>query len=57
MPDDIEKAVFKEALKEAINEWLDKKFTELGKWTLKGITALAFSALIYATLITHGWRK
>ena len=26
----------KEAIKEALSEWLDDKFSEFGKWSLKG---------------------
>jgi hypothetical protein len=32
-----QKELHKEAIKEAIAEWLDKQFIVLGKWTLKGI--------------------
>ncbi len=32
-----EKAVFKQAVKEAITEWLDIQFVKFGKWTFRGI--------------------
>lgn len=45
----------KAALKEALKEWLDEKFAALGRWSLGGIAALAFAALIYFILRSNGW--
>lgn len=45
----------KAIVKEAIQEWLDKKFTEFGKWSLRGIVAMALGAAFYIWLGSHGW--
>ena len=44
------------ALKEALKEWLDEKFAEVGRWTVHGILAAALAALAYY-LISHGGFK
>ena len=44
-----------EAIKEAIQEWLDKQFIVLGKWTLKGLSAMGLAALVYLWAASHGW--
>ena len=46
----------KELIKEALREWLDEKFTEFGKWTVRSLAAMAFGAFIYFA-ITHGLIK
>lgn len=53
MGDDHEKEILKEALK----EWLDEKFAELGKWSFRTISAAALGALVYFMLKTNGWSK
>lgn len=45
----------KEALKEALREWLDDKFMQFGKWSFFGLGALILSAVIYFILRTQGW--
>lgn len=50
-----QKELHKAAIKEAISEWLDKQYTSLGKWTLKGITAAALAVLFYLYAAAHGW--
>lgn len=45
----------KELVKEALKEWLNDQWAAFGKWTAKGIAAMAFSALAYWWLSTHGW--
>lgn len=47
----------KEALKEALKEWLDEKFAELGKWSLRTITALVLGAITIFILNNYGWHK
>lgn len=53
----IDKDVQKEAVKEALQEWLDKQFSIFGKWTLSGLLAVAFAGAIYLWLAAHGWAK
>lgn len=52
MPDAV-----KEAMKEAITEWLDQKFMLVGKFTVNGFLAAALAALVYAILIHQGWKQ
>lgn len=53
----IDKDVQKEALKEALTEWLDKQFASFGKWALRSIAATAFAIVIYFYLNTPGLHK
>ena len=43
----------KQIIKEAFKEWLDEKFSEFGKWTLKSLAAIIFGALV-VYLVNHG---
>lgn len=45
----------KKIYKEAIQEWLDSKWAELGKWTFRGIAAGALAALGYFLAVKSGW--
>ena len=47
----------KKIIKEAITEWMDGKFLELGIWTFRGMLAMGFGVLVYLVLITNGWVK
>lgn len=54
--------VFKEAeakriFKEALNEWLDHKFSEFGKWTMRGILVALFGALVAIVMFTQGYHR
>lgn len=44
------------ALKEALKEWMDDKFTAFGKWSFRGIASAALFALIYFILTMNGWK-
>jgi len=57
MPENVDKEVWKEAVKEALSEWLDKKFTQFGKWTFNSLLAAAFSGAVYLALKGQGWNK
>jgi hypothetical protein len=46
----------KEAVKEALKEWLDDKFLMVGRWTVNGVLAAGLVALVYAILIHQGWK-
>lgn len=53
MPD-IPQDELRKQIKEALQEWLDNKYAEVGRWTLKGILALVFVlAVSFAT--SHGF--
>lgn len=51
------KEEFKSAIKEALKEWLDDKFTTFGKWSIATLMAAFLAALIYFVLWTGGWSK
>lgn len=57
MPENIDKDLFKAALKEAIDEWLDKKFAQLGRWSVGALMAAAFAGAVYLALKGQGWSK
>ena len=48
---------FKNAVKEAIKEWIDERYRVLGRWTFGTFMAALFGALVYFTLTGHGWHK
>lgn len=50
-----QKELQKQAIKEAIAEWLDKQFIIVGKWTLKGILSIGLATLFYLYAAAHGW--
>jgi len=54
---DLSQEEVKQALKDGLNEWLDKQFSTLGKWTLGGIASVALAALAYFFLQTKGFSK
>jgi hypothetical protein len=47
----------KDALKEALKEWLDEKFSQFGKWSAGGIMVAVLGALTYFILQVNGWHK
>ena len=46
----------KEAIKEGLSEWLNDKFSEFGKFSLRGIFALMLVALVYLWATSQGWK-
>ncbi|MGE6494500.1 hypothetical protein [Cupriavidus metallidurans] len=58
MPEEIKDSVmFKEAVKEGIQEWLNAQFTAFGRWTFYGLLSLAMGGLVYFALTGLGWKK
>lgn len=47
----------KAALKEALKEWLDEKFTSFGKWSFGTLAVLLLGAFVYFILWSQGWHK
>lgn len=45
----------KEAVKEAFQEWLDKKYAAFGKWSLGALGATAIAGLLYLYVTFHGF--
>ncbi len=52
-----DKELQKEAMKEALNEWLEAKWAMLGRWTASGIAVAVFGALAYFYLTNTGWHR
>jgi hypothetical protein len=52
----LSKAEVKIAMKEALKEWLDEKYTAFGKYSFFGLGGFILSAFIYFILTTNGWR-
>lgn len=52
---DDERMMHKEAVKEALQEWLDKQFSQFGKWTFTGLLAAAFVGAVYLWLAGKGY--
>lgn len=46
----------KEALKEALREWLDEKFAAFGRWSFYTLASLGLFALVYFILYMNGWK-
>lgn len=57
MPTNLSKEEAKEAMKEAIKEWMDAQFARLGKWSAGGIIVAALGALGYFIMTMNGWHK
>lgn len=47
--------LLKKAIKEAMTEWLEAKYTTFGKWSMAAIGAAMVGALVYV-LLYIGWR-
>lgn len=45
----------KEALKEALKEWLDEQFATFGRWSFRALAVAAIGALVYFILQMNGW--
>jgi hypothetical protein len=46
----------KQAIKEGLQEWLNDKFSEFGKFSLRGIFALMLVGLVYLWATSQGWK-
>ena len=52
-----DKALLKEALKEAAKEWMTEQFASFGKWTALGMAAGIFGLLIKILVVNNFWPK
>lgn len=57
MMEPLTKQESKEAVKEALHEWLDEKFAAFGKWSFYGMAAAFLVAGTYFVLMANGWHK
>ena len=48
--------IYKEAVREALKEWLDEKFALVGKWTVNSVLAVLLAAVVYFVLAFNGWK-
>jgi hypothetical protein len=53
----IDPEVQKQAVKEALREWLNDQFAAFGRWTVFGLLSAAFAGVVYLALIGAGWHK
>lgn len=53
----IDPEIQKQAVKEALREWLNDQFAAFGRWSFYGILAAAFAGLVYLALSGAGWHK
>ena len=56
LEDEEQRRIFKEALAEAVDNWLDRQWASFGKWTARGAMALLFGFLAYMYFTTHGFK-
>ena len=56
MPVELDRETQKEAVKEATTERLDTRFAALGRWRVRGVVAVGLAGLLYAYLVTHGYK-
>ena len=54
MPE-LQSNITKEAVKEALKEWLNEQFAAFGKWTFTGLLSVAFCGMVYLWLSGHGF--
>lgn len=47
----------KDALKEALKEWLDEKAASFGWFSIKTFGAVALMAMVYFIIQTQGWHR
>jgi len=50
-------AEMRKIMVEAIDEWLDKKFSQFGRWSFYGFVAAVAAGSAYLMLISGGWHK
>lgn len=43
-------------IKQAIDEWLEKKYAQVGIWTLGAVITATVGFIAYAVLVQRGWR-
>lgn len=46
----------KELIKQAIKEWMDEKYAEIGRWTVRVLLTTTLSALLFYYIQTKGFK-
>lgn len=47
----------KRLFKEALSEWLDRKFSEFGYYSVRTIGLVTFGVILWLWLTSNGWHK
>jgi hypothetical protein len=47
----------KEAIKEAINDWMNEKFAQFGRWTFTTFAVIAFGWFVYGLITLSGGHR
>lgn len=47
----------KKITKEAMKEWMEEKYSQFGRWTVRSLGTLGIAALLYFILKANGWVK
>lgn len=50
-------SVVKDAVREALHEWLDEKYAAFGRWSFHGLVAACIGGMVFAFLWSQGWHK
>ena len=50
---DIYKQAIKEAIYESTNDWLQRTYNAVGRWTIRGIGAFIFFVVVRTILMMH----
>lgn len=53
----LSKEEWKQIVKEALQEWLDKQFAAFGKYSMAAVVSLAMVASAYIWLQNNGWHR
>ena len=46
----------KEIVKQAIKEWMDERYAEIGRWTIRVILTTAVTGLLWAYIQARGFK-
>lgn len=57
MPNGLDPLIMKEAVKEAIKEWLTEQKAEVGLFTIKFMVCAFCAGCLYLFLVSQGWHK
>lgn len=57
VPRDEQKAILKEAFREAAKEWLTEQFAAFGRWSFYGLLSAGIVGILYFMLWVNGWHK
>lgn len=50
-----QKELYKQAIKEAAEEWLREQYATFGRWTMRGLISALSVVILYMYAAAHGW--